>query len=167
MKLAAALRWSLNGGLLALGCASAPPPPSLTSPLLDDVMPSFESETLSGNSLYSASFQGQTLVVTFVDSECEPCERTLLATQSMYSDQHDVAVVAVFREDSRANASRVTRRLNTKFPVILDADGAIGKRFQLEDVPTTFVVNDMGRVSWVGGAAMTEDSLSAAVRTVK
>lgn len=150
--------------LSALGCASTPPPRSQPSPLLNDVMPGFESETLSGNPLYTSGFEGRTLVVSFVATGCEPCERTLAAAQSMYADRHDVVVVGVFqREKDAEHALTVASKHALKFPLILDPDGAISKRFQIQEVPRTFVVDGAGRVRWVGGSEMTQDGLVAAV----
>jgi predicted transcriptional regulator len=51
-----------------------------------------------------------------------------------------------------------------KFPVAVDGEGIVARRFEVEERPRTFVVDAQGRVSWVGGAELTEDSLTAAVR---
>jgi len=155
-----------NFGLavFAFGCASAPPPRSQPSPLLNDVMPGFESETLSGNPLYTSGFEGRTVVVSFVAAGCEPCERTLAAAQSMYADRHDVVVVGVFNGESDVEpALTVASKHALKFPLILDPHGSIARRFKIDDVPRTFVVDGGGRVRWVGGSEMTQDGLVAAV----
>lgn len=149
---------------LVSSCASAPPPRSQPSPLLNDVMPGFESETLSGNPLYTSGFEGRTLVVSFVTAGCEACERTLAAAQSMYADRHDVVVVGVFNKEQDAeHALTMASKHALKFPLILDPDGSITKRFKIEQVPRTFVVDGAGRVRWIGGSDMTSDGLVAAV----
>jgi predicted transcriptional regulator len=45
----------------------------------------------------------------------------------------------------------------------MDGDGALAKRFQIQDVPSTFVIDRDGRVRWVGGGEITEAQLLAAI----
>ena len=46
---------SFLAALALLGCASPPPPKSQPSPLLGDLMPPFQSTTLSGNPVISGA----------------------------------------------------------------------------------------------------------------
>lgn len=154
-------------GIVVFGCASSPPPRSEPSPLLGDIAPNFESTTLSGNPLYSTAFHGNPFVVTFVKSQCAPCEKTLAAAQATYFDLRDVPVIGVFgEEDDATSATAISSKLALKFPVVVDEHGLIAKRFAVDDVPRTFVVDPNGRIRWVGGAAMNEGSLTDAVRAV-
>jgi peroxiredoxin len=152
---------------VAAGCASAPPPRSQPSPLLGDIMPAWESKTLNGNAVSSTAFHGTPFVVTFVAVGCAPCERTLSAAQEAYVDLRDIVVVGVFRETDAETAPSVTSKLSVKFPVVIDQGGQIAKKFQSDDVPKTFVIDSHGRVSWVGGADVTEDILNAAVKAAE
>jgi peroxiredoxin len=147
-------------------CAAQPPPRSLQSELLGDVMPSFESKTLNGNQLFSGAFHGRRLVVSFVSSDCEACGTTLEAAQAMYSDLSDVVVVGVFEPDDADDALSTVKRLELHFPVVVDEGGAIAKRFHVEKRPTTFVTDSYGRVQWVGGANVTLEGLTRAVQNL-
>ncbi|HLV68268.1 MAG TPA: TlpA disulfide reductase family protein [Polyangiaceae bacterium] len=154
-------------GLLVLvltgACASPPPPRSQASPLLGDVMPGFESHTLNGSPLYTGAYNGRTVVVSFLASDCGPCEDTLVAAQAMYEDRHDVVVVGVFGDPDDSGARSLTRKHEVRFPVVVDEDGSIARLFQIDTVPKTFVVDARGRVRWVGGPELTEDGLLTAV----
>ena len=152
---------------LLAGCASAPPPKSQPSPLLGNVMPAFESHSVSGNPVISGGYDGHTLVVSFVNTGNASSESTLKAAQSLYADQRDVVVVSVFREgELSAQVRSLAARLQLRFPVVVDEDGVISRRFQVENLPQTFVVDPRGRVRWVGGAELTEEQLSRAVASV-
>ena len=150
-----------------LGCASAPPPKSQPSPLLGDVMPSFESTTLNGNPVMSGSYEGHKMVVSFVGAKCEPCERVLTAAQAVYAYNREVVVVGVFQREGSEKARSTAARLELRFPVVVDRDGSLAKHFHIEAVPSTFVVNERGRVSWLGGADLTEDGLNAALHAAE
>lgn len=131
-------------------------------------MPAFESKTLNGNALHSTAFHGNRFVVTFVASNCKPCETTLTAAQSAYADMRDVVVVGVFsREEAAEAATALASKLEVKFPLVIDEGGAIAKQFKISDVPSTFVVNPNGRVSWVGGSTLTESTLVSAIRAAE
>lgn len=150
----------------AVGCASRPPPPpSQPSPLLGNVMPSFESTTLNGNPVISAGYEGHAMIVSFVGVKCEPCKRVLQAAQVAYEDDRDLVVVGVFDGDDAIDARSLTTGLALRFPVVVDDDGMLARRFQIEDVPRTFIVDARGRVRWVAGAELTEEGLLAAVRS--
>jgi peroxiredoxin len=151
---------------LCLACSTAPPPASEPSPLLKDVLPSFESKTLSGNRLDTSSFHGRPYVVSVVSADCESCEQTLAATQAMYSSKSDVSAVGVFHCDTQM-ALRWSKEYDLKFPILIDDDGAIARRLKVDQYPRTFVADRRGWVQWVGGKGLTEDALVAAVNTVR
>jgi peroxiredoxin len=148
---------------LAAGCASQPPPRSQPSPLLGDLMPSFQSTTLTGNQVISGAYEGHKVVVSFVGVECAQCERILSAAQSVYADDRELIVLGVYGRDDSDKALSIAARLALRFPVVVDRDGSLAKHFKIQNVPTTFVVDQRGRVSWLGGSDVTEDHLSAAL----
>jgi peroxiredoxin len=155
-------------GTFALGaCGSAPPPATQASPLLDTVVPNFDAKTLGGSAFDSSTFYERPLVVSFVSPDCTACDRTLLAAQSLYGDLHDVVVLGVFRDAEAEDALRMKSRDGLKFPIIVDSSGALARRFKVDRVPKTFVADRNGRVHWVGGSDLTEDTLGAAVATVR
>ncbi|HET9934723.1 MAG TPA: TlpA disulfide reductase family protein [Polyangiaceae bacterium] len=155
--------------VVSMACgASQPPPPTHPSPLLGYPMPSFESRTISGNPVISASFERHKVVVTFVASKCKACEQTLSAANAVYKDDRELVVVGVYPEKRAEGAVRVASRLELRFPVVVDEDGVIARRFQVGDaVPTTFVVDSEGRVQWVGGADLTAEALERAVAAAR
>jgi peroxiredoxin len=149
------------------GCASQPPPKSQPSPLLGDIMPAFQSTTLSGNPVISGAYERHKVVLSFVGVKCAPCERVLTAAQAVYSGDREVVVVGVFRREDSENALSTAARLSLRFPVVVDRDGKLAKQFQIQEVPSTFVVDTRGRVSWLGGSDLTEDGLSAALHAAE
>lgn len=129
-------------------------------------MPGFELEPLNGTTRDSGSFYGRTLVLSFVSADCPRCDQTLQAAQHVYSGDHELVVVAVFGSD-RETAARLSSKHGVKFPVAVDGQGIVARRFEVEERPRTFVVDAQGRVTWVGGAELTEDTLSRAVSAAR
>jgi peroxiredoxin len=145
------------------GCAGNPPPPSHPSRLLSNVLPSFASTTLTGCTLDTNQSNGRALVVTFFAPDCGPCERTLIAAQATYANRHDIVVVGVLDGGDASAATRLVARYDLRFPVVVDQGRALAKRFDVNRLPMTFVANDQGRVTWVGGSDLTQDGLTSAV----
>lgn len=129
-------------------------------------MPGFELEPLNGATRDSGSFYGRTLVLSFVSEDCARCDETLAAAQHVYAGDHELVVVAVFGSD-RETAARLSSKHGVKFPVAVDGEGIVARRFEVNERPRTFVVDAQGRVTWVGGPELTEDSLSRAVSAAR
>lgn len=161
--------WAFGFFLFAAlgGCGSTPLPRSQPSPLVNSALPGFQSTTLNGNPLDTGAFYGKPVIVSFVSSECKACGRTLSAAQATYADLHDVVVIGVVSRQDKADAAKLTRKYGVKFPVVVDPDGEISERYQVDDLPRTFVADAQGRVHWVGGSDVTEDTLVAAAESVR
>lgn len=149
--------------LVAAACASPPPPPSRPSALLSHSLPAFEGDTVSRNHFYTAQGTNHPMIVHFFSSDCAECPRTLSAAQSFYASSSDLVVVGVAEDASAAHVRGLVDRLGIHFPVVLDQDARIAHQYSVTEMPSVFVVSAYGKVSWLGGANTTEDSLRAAV----
>jgi peroxiredoxin len=149
--------------LFVAACASAPPPPSRPSALLSHSLPAFEGDTLTHNHFYTAQGTNHPMIVHFFSADCRDCPRTLSAAQSFYAGNSDLIVVGVSEDESPGHTQGLVDRLGLHFPVVLDRDGRIARQYEVTEMPALFVVSPYGKVSWLGGADTTEDSLRAAV----
>lgn len=109
------------------------------------------------------------VLLDFWATWCRPCERSLPATQKMHAAlrAQGLTVIGVSVDGPR-NWARVrpfAARLGLTFPIVVDEDGSLQRRFQVSAVPTTVLLAPDGRVArvhagWVPGE---DDSLTAAV----
>ena len=151
--------------LLLAACASPPPPKSQPSKLLQRVMPSFSSTSLNGTAIDTAGFDTP-VVVKFFATDCQACERTLPAAQSLYSKKPNVVVIGVSEGSGEAETRQLVSKYKLRFPVVIDSDNSIARRFETKKFPMTFVADKQGRIRWVGGADLTEEALVSAVESV-
>jgi peroxiredoxin len=154
---------ALCGGLTLAGCGAGTPPPSQQSPLLSQIMPSFEGKTLNMTPFDSGQGTGHAMVVKFFSTECKRCKSTLPALQRIYEDKRGIIIVGVSEDESVAEARRLVDGLGVHFPVIFDSEGRLAKQYSVAELPVTFVVAKNGMVRWVGGPDQTEDGVRAAV----
>lgn len=147
----------------AVGCASAPPPPSEPSPIYQRVMPTFDGETLSLNHFDSGQGGGHRMVVKFFSTDCRECKTTLPALQHIYEGTSNLVVVGVCEDESASRAREFVNALGLSFPVVHDPKGAVARLYEANGKSPTFIITPRGRVSWVGGAEQSEDVLRAAL----
>lgn len=151
-----------------LGAACGPDkgtvPPSAESPLRAKAVPDFARPSLDGAKVDTKALRGRVVVLKFFAEYCEPCKRTLPATQRMHETYKEkVVFVGVSEDEQESAARRVVAAYGLTFPVVLDRGNVLAGRFRVDEIPVTFVIDAQGTVQWVGGPSSSEDDLEAAV----
>ncbi|MBI1801653.1 MAG: TlpA family protein disulfide reductase [Chloroflexi bacterium] len=122
----------------------------------------------SGESLSLGQWRGQVVVLNFWATWCGPCRAEMPALQSLYNaHQGDgLIVLGINQLEDAETAAGFLRALQLNFPVGLDRDGAIGARYQIRALPTTFFIDRNGVIQDVvyGGpmdAALLQSKVTA------
>jgi cytochrome c biogenesis protein CcmG/thiol:disulfide interchange protein DsbE len=132
----------------------------IPSPRVGFPAPDFALATLRGEQTTLAAQRGNVVVVNLWASWCAPCRAEMPAIQQVYLAYYDhgLRVLAVNStiQDSEENARAFTQELGLTFPVLLDRDGAVTRRYLVRALPSTFIVDRRGVVRSVifGGASM-------------
>ena len=106
--------------------------------------------TLSGERFTTSDLRGRVLVVNFWATSCGICLAEMPNMEQSYrrhaGPRYEFVAVAM-RYDPPARVADFTRRRALPFPVALDRDGEVAKRFgNVHVTPTTFVIDRDGRV---------------------
>ncbi len=145
----------------ALGPALAP----------GDRAPALRGQTLAGVGL-QADWRSHTLtVVNFWATWCEPCRVEMPALQSLLTrhDARAVAVVGVMVDQvSDEVARKFASDLGISYPIIADGIELAARWGGVALVPTTFLVNDQGRIvrRYVGATPETVQALQRDVDAI-
>jgi peroxiredoxin len=121
--------------------------------LVEKPAPDFSATTLDGRTVSLADFRGQKkVVVTFWASWCGPCRLEMPTLVKFYQNNHhdssDFEILAVsVDEDTKAAADFATAQ-QLKFPVLLDPREKMADAFQVEGIPTMFVIDKNGTVTY-------------------
>lgn len=109
------------------------------------------------------------VLLDFWATWCRPCEHSLPAVQRLHErvGARGVSVVGVSIDGPR-NWARVrpfAARLGLTFPIVIDEDGALARRFRVQAVPTSVLLAADGRVirTHSGFHPAEEESLQAAI----
>lgn len=154
--------WVFAGGLLvlALGWAwQARVPATVTaggqvpSPREGFPAPDFTLSTLAGEPATLSGFRGRVVVVNVWASWCGPCRAEMPALQDIYAAQQgrglEVLAVNSAFQDSAADAQAFVQELGLTFPILLDQDGAVSRRYLVRGLPSTFFIDRQGVIRTV------------------
>lgn len=113
--------------------------------------PDFALRDLDGRVVRLSGYRGQTVVLNFWASWCGPCRVEMPELLRAYEQRRasgDLVVLAVDRlhEDSEGAVRAFVREFGLSFPVLLDADEEVVRRFNVTGLPATFFIDRDGVV---------------------
>jgi peroxiredoxin len=121
--------------------------------LVNRPAPEFSAVTLDGRTVSLADFRGQKkLVVSFWASWCGPCRLEMPALTKFYKDNHtsssDFELLAVSIDDDVKDAADFATAQKLIFPVLLDSRKKIADAFEVEGIPTMFIIDKNGKITY-------------------
>ncbi len=130
--------------------------------------PAFPREALIGPpvTLHSvfAGTGGRPALVVFWASWCGPCAAEAPALERFArSPAGRARLVGVDWSDPISGARAFIRKYGWTFPNVRDGEGTVGYAYHLTDLPTTFVLDDGGRIRAVLRGPQSERSLQRAL----
>jgi thiol-disulfide isomerase/thioredoxin len=114
--------------------------------------PTFQAKALDGKGTLSlASYQGQVVYLDFWASWCGPCAAALPAIDQLQKEFADQGfqVLAVNVDQDVKDARRFLSRRPVGYPSVADPTGSIPTSFDVETMPTSFLIDRNGVVQYV------------------
>lgn len=128
-------------------------PPSMQHSLLGQAAPSFEAVSLDNQSLLIPSFGlAKVTVLDFWASWCGSCQVTMPSLERLHRDRRRdrLMVVGISVDENAEQALDGAYRFGVTFPVVHDRGQELQSAYGVGQVPTTFVLDEAGRVRFVG-----------------
>lgn len=107
--------------------------------------PDFDLRTTAGDSIGLTMLRGQQVALVFIGAECPYCER-LLGRMADLDSKVAGKLLLVCAAPSGA-VRRLVQAHELTYPVLVDSTGAMQKAYQVQAVPTVYVVDAQGRVA--------------------
>lgn len=140
------LRWTFIGLLFLLAACGGEQAARLN---LGDPAPAFSTQRLDGVSVdFPSAAAGRPVVIRFWADWCKYCEPEMKAIDAVYRRHKDkgLEVFAINAGQDKATVDAFIRKLGVSYPVLLDEQAAIAKRYGVVGLPTTYFVDAKGVV---------------------
>lgn len=116
-----------------------------------NIAPDFEIETLNGERVKLSDYRGKRIMLNFWASWCGPCRAEIPDMQKFYEQkEEDIEILAVNLVDSRSdeaeNVGPFVKDYELTFPVLLDWGNIVAGIYQIQPIPTTFLIHSDGRI---------------------
>lgn len=116
---------------------------------LGDPAPAFATQRLDGGKAdFPAAAAGRPLVIRFWADWCKYCEPEMKAIDAVYRRYRDkgLEVFAINAGQDKATVEAFIRKLGVTYPVLLDEQSSIARRYGVVGLPTTYFVDAEGVV---------------------
>jgi peroxiredoxin len=115
--------------------------------------PSFSKPALSGGpTLSPEAAKGKVLIIDFWATYCTPCAKEFPKLQALVDKRGGALVVYALSEDDASDGVLAfAKKTGVKFPIAWDEGNSISRRYNLDKMPTSFIVDRKGVVRFVHG----------------
>jgi peroxiredoxin len=124
------------------------PPPALTGPQVGTAAPAFDVETIEGKHVTLDSFKGKTLVINAWGTWCPPCreETPDLIASATKLMKSGVEFLGVDSTEAAPVVRAFAVAKGVPYPLAIDGDKSFAKAYDIQEFPTTFVIDPQGIV---------------------
>lgn len=127
---------------------------------IGDPAPAFSGTDLSGQPVSLTGYQGQPVILRFWSTDCKFC-RADTPIFNQYFEKYKEAglrVVYINRNSDEATVRQFVADLEIGFPVLMDKDGTISKRYNIKVEPQTIIISPDHRIlaAILGGVSEAE-----------
>ncbi len=121
-----------------------------TGPAVGNVAPEFTLPDLNGKnvSLQKVIAANKVTLVNFWATWCPPCRAEIPELETFYQAyaKQQVALLGVNLQQQPAEVRNFVSRNKMSFPVLTDTSGAVGNTYQIYAIPTTFIIDQAGKI---------------------
>jgi thiol-disulfide isomerase/thioredoxin len=104
-----------------------------------------------GDTLDLGAYKGKVVYLDFWASWCNPCRQSfpwMNELQNTYRGK-GLVVIGVNVDHDRGLADSFLSKMPADFDIVYDPEGAIARRFEFKDMPTSVLIDRDGRVRYV------------------
>ena len=130
--------------ILLTGCSSEPSMVEKNKPV-----PGFKLLDLQGQTVsFPQQFAKQVTIISFWADWCPSCYKEMRDFDRIYQQYHaqGLVILAINIKQDRATASSFIEDLDLSYPVLLDSNGDIAKKYAVTSLPAAFIVDRNGRL---------------------
>lgn len=138
------------------------------APVAGHLAPDFSLTTLSGEGVTLSDFRGQQpVVLNFWATWCPPCRAEIpffQAASRKYNGQ--VMVLGIDDGESRATVAPFVTEMGMTYPVPLDEESTVSRRYRVNSLPSTYFIDRAGVVQHVHIGIMSQAVLEEQIEAL-
>ena len=133
--------------------------------------PEISLSSLEGEIVNLSDFRGQVVLINIWASWCTPCKTEMPAIQNMYDKYRDdgfvILAVNATNSDNINNVTNFVENQNLTFPILLDTEGIVSQKYQVQALPSSFFITQDGIINEVViGGPMAEALLESRISSL-
>ena len=137
-------------------------------PPIGQKAPDFTLRTNAGKNQKLSELRGQVVMINFWATWCPPCREEMPHLNRLYDQYRKTGFVllGVNVDDNAQQAQDMARELQIAFPVLFDTTKQVSRRYDVDAMPSTVIVDRDGKVRYIfrGYRPGTEQRYDAAIR---
>lgn len=131
--------------------------------------PNFSLKTMDGDTFTLAEQKGKVIVLNIWATWCGPCREEIPDFMELYKEMKDegVIIVGVSVDEKGWSAVRpYAQKMEINYPIMVD-DGTVARKYgPIRAVPTTFIINKLGKVEYVAPGRLTKERLQPILQKI-
>lgn len=146
------VRVVLTTAVLALAASMTGfPTAQAAMPAVGKPAPDFTLRSSNGKNLKLGEYRGQVVMLNFWATWCGPCRQELPLLNRLHEQyrRSGFALLGVNVDDNPKAAEDMARQLGVSFPLLFDTDKGVSKRYDIDGMPSTLLLDRDGKVRYV------------------
>ncbi|MFF2752651.1 thiol-disulfide oxidoreductase ResA [Psychrobacillus sp. NPDC058041] len=134
-----------------------------------DKAPDFALVDMTGNEHRLSDYKGKGVFLNFWGTWCKPCATEMPAMDNQYNIYKDqgVQTLAINIGESDLKVNSFAKRFGLTFPIAIDRNKSVMELYNIDPLPTTFLINPDGRIVKIIKGQMTEQDIANFMDQVK
>ncbi|MDW0115601.1 thiol-disulfide oxidoreductase ResA [Sporosarcina thermotolerans] len=134
-----------------------------------DKAPDFELVDLDGNKQRLSDYKGEGVFLNFWGTWCPPCKREMPDMEEQYNafKEKGVHVLSVNSGESNLKVDTFRDQYGLTFPIVIDKAKDIRDLYNIQPLPTTFLIDKDGRIKKIIITEMTRDEIISYMESIQ
>ncbi len=113
--------------------------------------PDINARDLGGTVKTLADYNGKVVLLNFWATWCPPCQREMPSMERLRVKMagRPLEIVALDSAEPAADVNAFLSKMKLGFPILLDPDGSNTKRWKVFALPTSFLLDENGRIRFI------------------